>query len=359
MGTVVIDSDESALALLETLLREPDANLPQVEFEGWPRFELHVKGERYHSTITPELMESFLDLQKTINKSFALLRYSDSSRRLTKSDRDDLKILVQVGEGSSGFFAFLGDQAEALVAGLCEGFKTMDSKHKLITFLALGALGFGTAGFVYQLEHQAEARRAELAKLESDAERDERMKTLQLVKQASETSAERYAELMKMVVERTPQIQTISDHMAGTYNKLIAATKDSESINLQGVVVPGAAIEELSNAPRNVAVEDRSVSVFTVRGVDHRSKAEYKLALYDVLRKTEITATLPRDGSFVTDQILDVIQEAEWGGKVVMLHLVTKTRAGKLVKAEVEKVTRITDQDAYDGLPADQLTAER
>ncbi|GFM73726.1 hypothetical protein PSCICL_47180 [Pseudomonas cichorii] len=351
MGNLVINSDESALDLLEMLLREPDSLIPEIEFHNWPRFEMHVRGDRYHSTITPELMESFLDFQKTINKSFALLRYSDSSRRLTNSDRDDLKILVQVGDGSSGFFAFLGDQAEALVTGLCEGFKTMDSKHKLITFLALGALGFGSAGFVYHLEHQAEARRVELAKLESDAERDERMKTLELVKQASEISADRYADLMKMVVERTPQIQTISDHMAGTYNKLIAATKDSESINLQGVEVPGAAVEELSNTPRNVAVEDRSVSVFTVRGVDHRSSTEYKLALFDVLRKTEITATLPRDGSFVTDQILDVIQEAEWGGKVVMLHLVTKIRAGKLIKAEVEKVTQITDQDAYDHDP--------
>lgn len=359
MGTVVIDSDESALALLETLLREPDAAIPKVEFDDWPRFEMHVKGERYHSTITPELMESFLDLQKTINKSFALLRYSDSSRRLTKSDRDDLKILVQVGEGSSGFLAFLGDQAEALVKGLSEGFKTMDSKHKLITFLALGALGFGTAGFVYHLEHQAEARRAELAKLESDAERDERMKTLELVKQASETSAERYAELMKMVVERTPQIQTVSDHMAGTYNKLIAATKDSESINLQGVEVPGTAVDELSNTPRNVAVEDRSASVYRIRGVDHRSSTEYKLSLYDVLRKSEITATLPKDGSFVTDAILDVIQEAEWGGKVVLLQLITKTRAGKLVKAEVEKVTQITDQDSYEDLPSNQIAKEK
>ena len=354
MGTVVIDDDVSALSLLETLLREPDAEMPNVKFNNWPRFEMHVKGERYHSTITPELMESFLDLQKTINKSFALLRYSDSSRRLTKTDREELKILVEVTDGSSGFIAFLGDQADALIQGLVEGFKTMDSKHKLITILAIGALGFGTAGFVYHLEHQADARRAELAKLESDGEREERLKTLELVKQAAETSADRYADLMKLVVEKTPQIQTISDHMSGTYNKLISATRDSDSINLQGVEVPGAMVDELSHTPRNIAVEDRSVSVFLIRGVDHRSAAEYKLALYDVLRKVAVTATLPRDGSFVTDQILDIIQDAEWGGQVVMLHLVTKTRAGKLIKAEVEKVTKINDQDAYDIESGDQ-----
>lgn len=359
MGTVVIDNDASALALLETLLREPDVAIPEVEFKDWPRFEMHVRGERYHSTITPELMESFLDLQQTINKSFALVRYSDSSKRLTKSDREGLKILVEVGEGSSGFVAKLEDQATAMIAGLCEGFKAMDSRHKLITFLALGAMAFGTISFSNHLDHQAAARAAELARLESSDERNERLKTLEMVKDAAEGSSKQYAELMKMVVEKTPQIQTISEHMAGTYNKLISATKDSDSIEVQGVQVPGPAVEELSNTPRNLSVEDRSVSVFRVRGVDHRSSSEYKLALFDVLRKVEITATLPRDGSFVTDQILDVIQEAEWGGKVVMLHLVTKTRAGKLVKAEVEKVTRITEQDAYRDMSDEQLTTGR
>jgi len=56
MGTLVIGSDESALALLESLLRDPNAAMPEVEFDNWPRFEMHVKGERYHSTITPELI---------------------------------------------------------------------------------------------------------------------------------------------------------------------------------------------------------------------------------------------------------------------------------------------------------------
>jgi hypothetical protein len=37
-------------------LRDPDAAVPEVEFDNWPRFEMHFKGERYHSTITPELI---------------------------------------------------------------------------------------------------------------------------------------------------------------------------------------------------------------------------------------------------------------------------------------------------------------
>jgi hypothetical protein len=37
-------------------LRDPDAAVPEVEFDNWSRFEMHAKGERYHFTITPELI---------------------------------------------------------------------------------------------------------------------------------------------------------------------------------------------------------------------------------------------------------------------------------------------------------------
>lgn len=357
METIVINNDESALKLLEMLLTDSDAALPEVEFQDWPRFEMHVKGERYHSTITPELMESFLDLQKTINKSYALVRYADSSRRLTNADREDLKILVEVKDGSSGFVANLGDQAETIAKGIAEGFKNMNSKHKLIAILAIGAMGFGYLGFSNYIDMQKEARKGELAKLDSDAEREERLKTLELVKDVSDANSAKHAEMFKMVIERMPQVQTISEHMAGTYDKLISSTTDSESVSLHGVSLPGEFVEEISNSPRNVAVADRSASVYRIRGVDHRSREEYKLALFDVIRKIEITATLPKDGSFVTDAILDVIQDAEWGGKVVLLQMITKTRAGKLVKAEIEKVTQITDQDHYSEDPSEESPA--
>lgn len=348
MGKVIIKDDESALKLLEQLLASDDASFPEVEFRNWPRFEMHVTGERYHSTITPELMESFLDLQKTIHKSYALVRYADSSKRLTKADREELKILVEVTDGSSGFIAKLEEQAETIAQGIVEGFKSMESKHKLIAVLGLGVAGLGYLGFSEYIEAQKDVRKTEIAKLESDAEREERLKTLELFKSMSEGEAARHTELFRMLTERMPQIQTISDHMAGTYDKLISSTADSESVSLQGVTLPGSFVEEISKSPRNVAVEDRLASVYRIRGVDHRSREEYKLALYDVIKKVDVTATLPRDGSFVTDQILDVIQEAEWGQKVVLLQLVTKTRAGKMVKAEIEKVTRITEQDAYE-----------
>jgi len=347
MAKLKIKNDEAALDLLQKLLDDPDFEVPEVQFVNWPRFEMHVKGDRYHSTITPELMESFLDFQKTIHKSFALVRYADSSRRLTNADREDLKILVEVKEGSSGFNAFLEEQAGAIASGIAEGFKNMESRHKLIAFLAIGALAVGGWGFNHYVESQKEVRLAELEKLDNQAERDERIKTLTLYKEMDTVQAARTAAIYDKVLDKIPEIQAITDHMAGTYDKFVAGTTDSEYIKIQGRKVPGTVVGELSHSPRNVSTEDRSVSVFMIKGVDHSHLNEYRFKLYDVIGKSEISATLPKDGSFVTDKILDVIQAAEWGRKVVMLQLLTKTRSGKVIRAEIEKVTEITNQDSY------------
>src|SRR5690606_7981801 len=105
MDSIVVRNDQDALALLEQLIEGADIKYEQVTFEDWPRLQLNVKGERYNSTITPELMKAFLELQSAINKSYALARYSASSRNLRDAEREELKLVVKVSEGSSEFFA--------------------------------------------------------------------------------------------------------------------------------------------------------------------------------------------------------------------------------------------------------------
>lgn len=54
MAKYVIKDDDSALKLLESLLKDSDLPLPEVEFKDWPRFEMHVKG----SATTRQLLQS-------------------------------------------------------------------------------------------------------------------------------------------------------------------------------------------------------------------------------------------------------------------------------------------------------------
>lgn len=347
MAAIEIKDDAGALQLLQALLDAPDMELPEVKFVDWPKFELHVKGERYHSTITPELMKSFLLFQTNLNKSYALARYADSGHRLRDSEREDLKLLVEVGPGSSGFIAKLEDQFFKIGDALAEGVKDMDPRQKLIAILFLGTVAVGGWSVDTYLENKKEVRLAEIAALEHEAEREERIQTLQVMQQLDADHTKAMQGMFNKVVDELPQLTSISERMAASYDEIIASTADSEWIEMQGRRVDGAVVSELGNSPRNRSVEDRVAGVYRIQNVDHSNAADYRFKLYDVTRRQEIVATLPKDGTLITDQILDLLQDAEWGRKVVALHLITKVRSGRVVKAEIEKVARVEDQARY------------
>lgn len=342
-----IRTDEDALALLNILLEDEDAPIPAVTFVGWPKFELHVEGRRYHSTITPELMSSFLNFQKSIHRSYALIRYADSTRRLTDAEREELKILVEVADGSSGFTTALSNQVEKMGDALAEGIRDMDPRQKMISLLAIGAMVVGTYSVNTYLDQKKTIRMAEIAALEREAERNERLGTLELLQQGNAAQMDVMAGMFHKVVDQVPQLITASQHMASAYDEFLVSTRDAENVEIQGVSVPGAVVNELSNSPRNKAIEDRVSGVYRILNVDHSSKIEYRFKLFDVTRRVELIAALPRDGALVTDQILDLLQDAEWGNKVVALHLITKVRGGRVVKAEIERVARVDDQERY------------
>lgn len=344
---IEIRTDYDALALLKQLTDDPEAAVPEVNFIDWPKFELHVTGERYHSTITPELMSSFLNFQKNINKSYALVKYANSSRRLNGQEREDLKILVEVGEGSSGFTTMLEAQVSKIGTALAEGVKDMDSKQKLIAIVSIGLMVLGGYSVDTYLENKKEIRLAEINLLENEAEKEERLKTLQIMQQTDVQHTAAVVEMFNKVTDQLPQLITASEHIASAYDEIIASTKDADSIEIQGRYVAGSVVSELSNSARNKSIEDRVSGVYRIQNVDHSNKDDYRFKLFDVTRGQDIFATLPKDGSMVTDHILDLLQGAEWGRRVVALHLVTKMRKGKVVKAEIERVAPVDDQDKY------------
>lgn len=347
MSKIEIQTDEQALELLRQLLDNPEAETPEVEFIGWPKFELHVKGDRYHSTITPELMAAFLEFQQGINKSYALLKYTDSSRRLREQERDELKILVEVGTGSSGFVTVLSEQVSKMGTALADGVKDMDSAHKLIAILGIGLMVVGGYSVSAYLSGKKEVRLTEINALDKDAERRERLATLELMQTADARHSAEIVGMFDKVVDQLPQLITASGHIAGAYDKILASTQDAESIEIQGQEVTGPIIQELSNSPRNRSVDDKVSGVYRIQGVDHSGSDEYRFKLRDVNRDLEVTATLPKDDSWVTDDILQVLQAAEWNRQVIALHLDIKKKDGRIVKAGIEKIAAVADQGKY------------
>ena len=339
----VVKSDQDALGLLEKIIGGVEVKFEQVRFDGWPIFKLNVKGERYDSTITPELMRAFLELQTAINKAYALARYSASSRNLKNSDRDELRILVYVDKGSSDFQAKLLEQIDKIG----DAFMNMESKDKLKAMLGVGLFVVGCYSWDGYLDNKVELRKQDIKAIQLEADRNERLDTLNLIERMDQQESKRMQAVLGHVVEQYPEVESMRGYVGDAYDKIISGTSDADTVTVQGRTISGAVVSELSTTKRQASIGDVVTGVYRILGVDHSIKEHYKFRLRDVLRSEEFSATLPKDGAMITDQILDLLQDAEWNGKVVMLKVLTKNNHGKIVSAQIEKVTEITDQDIY------------
>ncbi len=343
-AAVVVRTDSDALSLLERLVGGEDIKLEDVTFEDWPRLELNVKGERYNSTITPELMKGFLELQTALNKSYALARYSASSRNLRDAEREDLKILVHVGEGSSEFFAKLYEQIDKVG----DAFMQMESRDKLKGILGIGLLLFGAYAVDAYLDNKVELRKLDVEQIQHEAERNERLDTLNLIQRLSDAETERMRLMTEHIYDNYPEVSSMRGFVDEAYDKIFAGVADAESVTIQGNKIPGSAVSELATTKRQASTGEVVTGIYRIKGVDHDSKTHYKFKLRDVLRGEVFLASLPKDGAIVTGAIVQILKDAEWDNKVVMMKVLTKSNRGKITSAVIEKVTEITDQTPYE-----------
>lgn len=122
---IIISNESEALSYLEKALKGSfDGKNVSLNFEGWPKLEINVKGDRYDSTVTASMMRSLIDLQVHLNWAFAQIVYGRDGRSLTDDERSSIEILYKVESGSSnviadlsGFFTELGKSAVEKLTG--------------------------------------------------------------------------------------------------------------------------------------------------------------------------------------------------------------------------------------------------
>ena len=67
-GLLIVTSEDQALVLLETALKGTSASdLPTlVNFQGWPTLNVHLPHTPVDGSISPTMMEAFIELQTSL-----------------------------------------------------------------------------------------------------------------------------------------------------------------------------------------------------------------------------------------------------------------------------------------------------
>lgn len=316
---VVIRSEEDAWGALERAVRgEGFPGDVQLRFEGWPIFELDVKGRDWDSSVPTRIMPSLLDVQKDINRAYASIRYDEFNlRRLKEDERDDLEVVIKVEKGSSIFSAELWQQlsrmAEAAVG-------RMDGNQIVITVLGV-ALGITSAVMF----------KAWLASRQKEKELDNQV----------ELSKQEVARLKVFAdaMQQRPQLQEVRADAEATNSRLLKATKPGDTMNIGGETIPAEQAEVLVQAERERAQEVAVSGVFFILGNRTDKGDGFRITVQRQSDRLTLNADVPL--TLATDQH-ELIQQAEWSKGLVRLQIEASMLRESITQAVVTKAEAIS-----------------
>ncbi len=136
----VIKNENDLFKLVEQLQQDEKIPISQITFEGWPKYELTLRGEDFSGGIPTRIMPAFLELQKSVEHAYSMVVYG-KSKRLSKYEKQRAEIIVHLEKGSTRFTV---DLWNTLNSALQEAAKSMTGEQALIAILGVAAISGGT-----------------------------------------------------------------------------------------------------------------------------------------------------------------------------------------------------------------------
>lgn len=321
-NAVKIKNDSDALSIIERLL---DGTLPEnIEYElsGWPNLRVSLKGEKFNQSLTPSVMEGFIEIQKAVNRAYAESVYGDPSKRLTDDEKKSLELTVKVEQGSSIFNVELSDAARNLAQALIN---KMDAKSIAILILGAGLIWSGHSLFAQHLETQRIVK-MESAKNERDREVFANMQFM------SEQETKRL-EVISNLIKQNQQLSRINEIAKESKTNLIKSFSGADEINIEGIFITGEQAESLTRNARSESVQTRIDGAYKVVRVDSSNPDIFKVKISNRDSGQTFEAMVQDETS--NDAIKKLIQHAEWSRSFVRLTINAKMIRGQVTGAVI------------------------
>lgn len=181
-----------------------------------PGIKLHIKGERFDSTMSTTLMRSILKLQEGVYRQYSIYKYGEI-RRLSPEERAMLELYVKVDEGSS----WLEIDLKPIIETIAEKIKKMNTKQ----FLA-GVAIVSIAATICVVSDKAFDHKRKIKELEIQSE------------------------ALTEIQRATAQAQIESIKATTEFYKEIAKQTGTSEIEINNEKIDAAAIKQITTSPR-------------------------------------------------------------------------------------------------------------
>lgn len=248
---LTIRSETDAKQYLEYALSGAFDNLSVlIKFDGWPKLDLNVKGDRYHSSIPTGLMKALVEYQSAINRAYASIAYGKSVRSLTEDDRKEVELVFDVQEGSTDTEADLWETLSKMAEKAVE---RMTGKQLVITILGAALIGSLAWGGIHWMDTQAEMKKEESKN-----------------------------ELLKQVVHQNEHLLQLQADMQKTALSFVKGAYDAERISYGDVELNKPQIEAINQRSREASALNRIDGQYDVIQLK-RYEDKWRIVLYSDL----------------------------------------------------------------------------
>lgn len=331
----LIQNEEDAYNLLDQVEKgELEFDEPNIEFKGWPILHLEVTGEEFNSTITPPLMRSFLEYQKSVYKSYAISAYNtENTGRLTNEEKERLQIKVKVSEGSSIFDI---DLQKLLMEIIKEVAPKMTATDVIIIAVGVAVAIGGSSIFKAYLEHRRQKRSDELNS-------EEKKQLVDAIKFVTEKDIER-TKILTKVVEKYPALQQVEEEATNAYAAILKGLASTPKSKFQGTEIQQDLSKELVKNSPSEPIQVRLDGSYIIHVVDATHPEEFRVKVKHTKKPLEVTAIVQDTSS--NNQAKSFIQTAEWKRRPVYLRINAKeTASGKIRDAVVLEAESLDDEE--------------
>ncbi len=322
--TITIETEEEAWTTLKGLMDGSivvdDGN--KIEFGDWVKATVYIPGKRYDSALSAYMMQGWVDTQRAIYRSYALVEHGEAdARRLTEAEREKLELVVKVQSGSSDQEAALMDIIKEVLTGAVD---KMDAKTIAIVTIALALIWAGQSVWRSWIENRKEERLAETSSKSM-------LKALETIQVAVAGDTEK-TKLLEKVMKKEPILSELKEEADDARMDLIKHTAHVDA-EVNGISLPTAAADSLTKSSRVASEEERRDGVYKILKVDTTVPDGFKVYLEAVDDGETFQANVQEVMSSLNDR--KIIQEAEWSKAPVRLQINAKIRRGEVIEAVI------------------------
>ncbi|MGS4884458.1 hypothetical protein [Roseibium sp. MB-4] len=309
MATIISNEDD-LFELIEQIEIGVEVDATEVKFDGWPKYEVIVRGEDFDGGVPTRIMPALLSLQKAIDEAYARSVYGEQ-KRLTKEERKKTELVVHLEKGSTKFEAELW---KAFNNVLDTAVKSMDGTQTLTAILGVAAIA--GAGWYLKIFLNNRSKEKEI---EFDAK-------------VSEQETERYR-IIADLAKRNQQLAGSKAALEESNEKLIRKLEDQDQLVLnEGTAVSGHEGKTLVRRVPDAPIEVRMDGLYRILSVQSGAiKNGFKAVIENIETNDRITIDIP-EGTLGDDQLRS-LQQGEWEKTTVQMQINASKRGDKLLKA--------------------------